>query len=89
MQLPYNTDVQHGCRCDAHLNKGIIDTSSIGQEEATAGGHAVKEEELLLGAQQAVIPLLGLLHTVLVVLHAVLVWKRNTIDSLQHQRSPL
>ncbi|KAA6425394.1 MAG: hypothetical protein FRX49_04887 [Trebouxia sp. A1-2] len=30
------------------------DTSSIGQEEATAGGHAVKEEELLLGAQQAV-----------------------------------
>jgi len=78
--------MQHGCRHDAHLNKGIIDTSSIGQEKATARGHAVKEEELLLGAQQAVIPLLGLLHAVLVVLHALLVWKGDTIDSLQQQK---
>ena len=72
---------------NAHLNKGIIDTCSIGQEEATARGHAVKEEELLLGAQHAVVPLLGLLHAVLVVLHALLIWKCNSIDSLQQQRS--
>jgi len=82
-------DMQHGCSHDAHLNKGVIDASSIGQEEATARGHAVKEEELLLGAQQAVIPLLGLLHTVLVVFHALLVWKGDSIDSLQQQRSPM
>lgn len=82
--------MHHGCRHDAHLNKGIIDTSSIGQEKATARGHAVKEEKLLLGAQQAVIPLLGLLHAVLVILHALLVWKRDSIDSLQQQqKSPM
>ena len=70
-----------------HLNKGIVNTSSIGQEEAAARRQAVKEEELLLSAQDTVVPLLGLLHAVLVVLHAVLVWEGDTVDTLSnHQK---
>lgn len=69
-----------------HLNKGVVNTSSIGQEEAAARRQAVKEEELLLSAQDAVVPLLGLLHAVLVVLHAVLVWEGDTVHTLSHHQ---
>ena len=69
----------------AHLNKVVVDASAIGQEEAAARGEAIKEEELLLGAQQAVVPLLRFLHAVLVVFHALLVWKGDAINSLQRQ----
>ena len=66
-----------------HLNEAVVDPGPIGQEEAAARGQAVKEEELLLGAQQAVVPLLRLLHSVLVGLHAVLVREGNAVHTLQ------
>ncbi len=68
----------------SHLNKVVVDSRSIGQEEAAAGRETVEEEELLLSAQEAVIPLLGLLHAVLVVLHALLVWKGDSIHTLHN-----
>lgn len=68
-----------------HLNEVVVDSCPIGQEEAAARGQAVKEEELLLGAQQAVVPLLGLLHSVLVGLHAVLVREGDAIHTLQRK----
>lgn len=69
-----------------HLNEAVVDSCPIGQEEAAARRQAVKEEELLLGAQQAVVPLLGLLHSVLVSLHAVLVGEGDAIHTLQHKQ---
>ena len=66
-----------------YLDQTVVHTGSIWQEEAAAGRERVEEEELLLGAQEAVIPLLGLLHAVLVVFHAVLVREGDTIHPLQ------
>lgn len=68
-----------------YLNEVVVNPSPIGQKEAAAGRQAVKEEELLLGTKQAVVPLLGLLHSVLVGLHAVLVWEGDAIHTLHHK----
>lgn len=66
----------------SHLDQVVVDPCAIGQEEAAARRQAVKEEELLLSTKQAVVPLLRLLHSVLVGLHAVLVWEGDAIHTL-------
>lgn len=68
---------------ESHLDKVVVNPCSIGQEEAAARGHAIKEKELLLSTQQAMVPLLRLLHPVLVCLHAVLVREGDAIHTLQ------
>jgi hypothetical protein len=54
---------------EAHLNEayeGVVDASTMGQEEAGAWRELVEEEELLLRSYQPVISLLRLLDLVLV-----------------------
>lgn len=55
----------------------------MGLEEAGPWGEGVEEEEVLLGAQTAVITLLGLLHSVLVVCHQLLVREGHAVHPLQ------
>lgn len=42
-------------------HQGVVDPGTVGEEEAAAGAQLVEEEELLVPAHQAVVPLLGLL----------------------------
>ena len=70
-----------------HLNKSVVDARAVRHEEAGAGGHAVEEEELLLRADVAVVPLLGLLHSVLVVLHRGRVGEGDAVHPLQRTSS--
>ena len=55
----------------------------MGKEEARAGRHLVEEEELLLLSDLAMVALGSFLEHLLVLLHLLLVGKRDTVDALQ------
>jgi hypothetical protein len=61
----------------------VVDARAVRHEEAGAGGELVEEEELLLGAEDAVVALLGLLDHEEVGLHLLRVREGDAVDALQ------
>lgn len=65
-----------------HFHKGVVDAGAVGLEEAGARGQAIKEEQLLLRANGAVVTLARFFYAVLVVLHGRLVRECDPIHPL-------
>lgn len=65
------------------LEKGVVDFGTVWQEEARSGGELVEEEEFLLLTNLSVITLGSLLQVLLVLFQLLLVWERDTVDTLE------
>ena len=55
----------------------------MGQKEATARRHFVKEEKFLILPKFSMVPKLGFLEKFLVLLHLLGVWEGDAVDALK------
>mmetsp|Transcript_5067 Transcript_5067/g.9371 ORF Transcript_5067/g.9371 Transcript_5067/m.9371 type:complete len:558 (-) Transcript_5067:471-2144(-) len=65
------------------LDEAVVDTGSVGEEEAAAGGEMVEEKELMLDTQVAVVALLGFLDAVLVLFQELGLGEGDAVHTLQ------
>lgn len=65
------------------VHKGVVDTSSVREEEARTGREIVEEEQFLLLSNLAMVTLGGFFQELLVLSHLLGVRERDTIDTLE------